>query len=151
MTQFSHTSIALDCLSNFFNLVPAQAAESGNEDSAGMGPAFEEQTSHLQPTHAAFLSHWLKLVGLEEAENAPRRAELWTMPGTSLGEGSNNRRSEKIKGVPLLTHIFQLLSHQLSRCKQVFFCCYILAYTSCLLVRAMHAAAMLPEKAAWRK
>ena len=58
-----------------------QAVEGGNADSAGMGPAFDQQTSHLTPSHAAILSHCLRLIALEEEGLTSRRAEIWNMSG----------------------------------------------------------------------
>ncbi|KAK9824153.1 hypothetical protein WJX72_008129 [[Myrmecia] bisecta] len=58
-----------------------KAVEAGTLDSAGMGVAFEEVIGHMTPGHAHFLATWLRLLELEEAGSATRRAEIWAMSG----------------------------------------------------------------------
>lgn len=58
-----------------------QAVEGGNAETAGMGVAFDTETMHMSESRCLFLSHWLRLLALEEAGLPGKRAEIWQLSG----------------------------------------------------------------------
>lgn len=85
-----------------------QAVEGGSGEATGMGPAFEQHAGHLDANHGKFLSHWLRLVAMEEEYVAPRRAEIWTLSGrhslnsnTGAGETSTPLSVGRVRGSSL--------------------------------------------------
>ena len=61
-----------------------QADEGGTAESAQMGDVFAKVTAHLSDTHLAFWRNMLRAVDLEEASQASRKAEIWTMSGACM-------------------------------------------------------------------
>ena len=61
-----------------------QGLENGDAESAGIGPIFEESTSHLAAKDAVFMRQWLRAIALEEEGLIGRRANMWTMSGSCL-------------------------------------------------------------------
>jgi DNA replication ATP-dependent helicase Dna2 len=53
--------------------------EGGDGTTSGLGEAFNEATSHLQPAHADFFKKWDLLLTKEERDTMKFRRELWTM------------------------------------------------------------------------
>lgn len=61
-----------------------QGLENGDAESSGVGPIFEELTSHLTNEDSAFMKLWLQAIALEEEGLVSRRANMWNMPGKHL-------------------------------------------------------------------
>lgn len=99
----------------------SQAVEGGTEATAGMGPAFAEHTQHLDAPAAAWLAHWHRLVELEEAGLLAKKAELWTVAGTTRTDKCNVCICIHVawRTIPCIVRGLQCLLHG-ARCRLMF-------------------------------
>eukprot|EP00803_Ostreobium_quekettii_P011157 evm.model.scf_33.7 EVM.evm.TU.scf_33.7 scf_33:139269-152615(+) len=58
-----------------------KAIDGGSLTSSGMGPLFEQFTSHVSPMYAEFLQQWLRLTDLEEGGSKHKSSDIWAMLG----------------------------------------------------------------------
>ncbi|KAJ3168668.1 Tripartite DNA replication factor [Geranomyces variabilis] len=59
-----------------------KAVELGTAETSGVGPLFDERTSHLTPTHLRFFEKWERLITMEEGDLHSQRKEIWTLLGS---------------------------------------------------------------------
>lgn len=53
------------------------------------GGQYASLVSHLSPTHARFLSHWWRLIDLEESQGRGVRSHMWAMSGAEREAGGS--------------------------------------------------------------